>query len=98
MSFYDRSMSVLACKGCGERHPIRTRVSYNPYQFTALVERFAQEHRFCERFRNPRKARAALRWMREMRKWNAQERLIKVGTIAQIILARRPESFIKAAA
>lgn len=64
LSFYDRTMRELHCKGCGERTQMYTRQIFNPEQFVQAVERFAQEHGRCELFKNPRKARAALMYGR----------------------------------
>lgn len=63
MSQLDTQLHCLHCKGCGERIALR-RVLYNPEQFVMLAERFAQEHRDCLKFKNVRKAKAALRWTR----------------------------------
>jgi hypothetical protein len=64
MSHYDRSMAELVCKGCGERHSMRTRQIFNPEQYVMMAERFALEHRGCEKFTNQAEAKRELLWRR----------------------------------
>ena len=64
MSAYDRSMAELTCKGCGETVLTWTRLIYNPERFVMAAENFAAEHRDCAKFKDPVRARNALRWRR----------------------------------
>lgn len=60
MSHYDRTMETLCCKGCGETHLMRTALIFNPERYVMAVERFSQEHKDCEKFKNMMKAKAVL--------------------------------------
>lgn len=93
--FYDRSMQELKCEFCGERQLMVTVVIYNPYRYVAAVEKFAQDHKDCPKFKSISKARAARRWAREMRKLNVPERKIRLGVIAEAIVQRKPASRIR---
>jgi hypothetical protein len=66
-------MKHLHCKGCDETQPLFTRLIFNPEAMVATVERFALAHGKCASFKNPAKARAALRWTRMMNR-EARER------------------------
>lgn len=96
MSAYDRSMESLNCAGCGERQAMRTIAIHNPYMFVAAVEKFELEHKLCRTFKTRQKAQQALRWARAMKAAKQELRTIRLGVIAQKILARRPGSWIRA--
>lgn len=66
-SYYDRSMEVLRCDGCGERHYMSTRSIFHQEQYVQTVERFAAEHKDCESYKNQARARRALIWGRLVR-------------------------------
>ena len=66
-SFYDHSMEVLLCRGCGEKQFMSTRAIFHQQEYVESVERFASEHRNCDSFRSQDKARRALVWDRLLR-------------------------------
>lgn len=61
-SYYDRTMEVLHCKGCGEKYFMSTRSIFYQERYVQIVERFALEHQHCDSYHNQDKARRALIW------------------------------------
>lgn len=64
MANSDQSLTQLECKGCGERHLMRTRQIFNPELYVRAAEKFANEHKDCAKFPTRAKAKAALVWRR----------------------------------
>lgn len=58
---------------------MRTRIGYNPERFVIAAEGFAQEHKNCALFKNPRKARAALQLSRLCRLMESPKRRVRAG-------------------
>jgi hypothetical protein len=46
-SFYDHSMEVLLCRGCGEKQFMSTRAIFHQQEYVESVERFARRHEHC---------------------------------------------------
>jgi hypothetical protein len=67
--FFDRRMERLYCSGCEESQPL---FSYGNAEALVLrVITFHEQHSRCLKFKNPARARAALRWERIIKEMGA---------------------------
>jgi len=64
ISYYDRKIDVLRCRGCGEARLMSTRAIFDQQEYVEIVERFAAEHARCASYHSQDRARRALVWNR----------------------------------
>ena len=71
MNCFDREARVLRCPDCGTVEPLQSHSLNNPERFLAYtLEPFLQEHAKCASFKDKAKARRAVIWAREMKRFD----------------------------